>query len=68
MTWSERHLVESGTKVRAAHKLLSEALQDLDVSKYPIAFGLIKGAVATTEGADRALADSIHGATERIAK
>ena len=68
MTWSERHLVESGTKVRAAHKLLSEALQDLDMSKYPVAFGLIKGAVATTEGADRALADSIHGATERIAK
>ena len=68
MTWSERHLVEAGTKVRAAQKLLSEALQDLDISKYPIAFGLIKGAVSTTEGADRALGDYIHAATERIAQ
>ena len=66
MTWEERHLVESGTKVSAAHKLLSESLQDLDVSKYPIAFGLIKGAIVSTYEADKELGNCIHDATERI--
>ena len=66
MTWEERHLIEAGTKVRAAHKLLSEALQDLDVSKYPIAFGLIKGAIVSTYEADKELLQYIHAATERI--
>ena len=66
MTWSERHLMEAGTKVKTAYRLLEEALQALDVSKYPIAFGLIKGAVSTAEGADKSLSDSIHEVTERV--
>lgn len=66
MTWSERHLMEAGTKVKTAYRLLEEALQALDVSQYPIAFGLIKGAISTTEGADKALSDSVHEATERV--
>ena len=66
MTWSERHLMLAGRNVNLAYGLLKEALNALDVSKYPIAFGLIKGAVSTTEGADKALSDSIHEVTERV--
>ena len=58
--------MEAGTKVNTAYVLLKEALHALDVSKYPIAFGLIKGAIATAESANSALSDSIHGTTERI--
>ena len=66
MTWTERHLMLAGRNVNLAYGLLKEALNSLDMSEYPIAFGLIKGAIATTEVADKALSESIHGATERV--
>lgn len=66
MTWTERHLMLAGRNVNLAYGLLKEALNALDVSEYPMAFGLIKGAIATTEVADKALSESIHDATERI--
>ena len=66
MTWTERHLMLAGRNVNLAYGLLKEALNALDMSEYPIAFGLVKGAISTTEVADKALSKSIHDATERI--
>ncbi len=66
MTWEERHLMEAGTKTHAAYKLLVEAGCDLDEEKYPMAWGLIKGATLSTLEADKELEKCIHDATERI--
>ena len=66
MTWEERHLMEAGTKVHAAYKLLDEAVHDLDAEKFPMACGLIKGATVSTLEADKELGKCIHDATERI--
>lgn len=66
MTWVERHLMEVGTKVHAAYKLLDEAVHDLDAEKFPMACGLIKGAIVSTFEADKELGKCIYDATERI--
>ena len=63
MTWT---VMQAGRNVNLGYCLINEAINDLDVSEYPIAFGMIRGAIAKTEEADKALFESIHDSTERI--
>ena len=56
----------AATKVRTALKLLDDAVKEIPSEVYPMACGLIKGAIVATYSADKELSNSVHDATERI--